>query len=391
MGITSKKPIGKAKEIFLALCLIGGEISSKTVAMLKEDYGNDYIKANVIYYLTKMGCIKRIGVKKDYGYILTPKGCEYLRIKLSDKYDYSDYTNSTSYVSNNGIRIRNRRLTELIYLLYRNGVEFCNHYGDIARIINGYEVTISKPFFVTTKVLRKTNERLAVCFGSRIYGCIVTKTSIIVVYSPDKEHNLYLSREESMQNNLSMLMSRALPPYNEVGALKALYLYPTTEDVIDSFEITPEKIGKSVAQTKKVYENLKYLVSYMNVFNGRTSYDLKYVLDTTLEQRINEVFVDYFELTPCQIKAETSFADSIYDDDILTAVNWMLNPYKIVEAINYVKKKENKILMLCFEEQKELLTKILSISRAAEKYIVIAYLSSKDVIDYIEGKIEEIE
>ncbi len=53
----------------------------------------------------------------------------------------------------------------------------------------------------------------------------------------------------------------------------------------------------------------------MNVINGRTSYDLRYVLDTTLEQRINEVFVDYFELTPCPIKSETSFADSIYDDD----------------------------------------------------------------------------
>lgn len=47
MAITVNKPIGITKEIFLALCLIGGEISKTTVAMLKADFGDSRIRKSV--------------------------------------------------------------------------------------------------------------------------------------------------------------------------------------------------------------------------------------------------------------------------------------------------------------------------------------------------------
>ena len=47
--------------------------------------------------------------------------------------------------------------------------------------------------------------------------------------------------------------------------------------------------------------------------------------------------------------------------------------------------------MLCFEEQKELLKAIAETSYAAKNNIVIASLPSRDVIDYIYGRIDYIE
>lgn len=390
MAITVNKPIGITKEIFLALCLIGGEISKTTVAMLKADFGDSRIRIGTIRYFINNGCIKKIGEKGNYGYILTPKGRQYLSIKFPDKYDYDEYTSSVSYYKDENVRARNRRLTEILYVLYRNGVDITDHYCDMEKIVNGFKITVDEPFFVTAKTLRKTNNYFDKCFGSRAYGCIVTSTSLFVVYSPDREHNLFLNRECKLYESLSGLLSSAEKPYCDVSALKALYLYPTEDDVVDSFTITPEKIGKNVAQTQRVYRRLNYSASCINTFSGN-SYDLRCILEPTLEQEINRVFVEYFELTERRITTDTSFADSLYDGRILTTVNWKLNPSKITEAISYTVQRRERILMLCFEEQKELLKAIAETSYAAKNNIVIASLPSRDVIDYIYGRIDYIE
>lgn len=127
----------------------------------------------------------------------------------------------------------------------------------------------------------------------------------------------------------------------------------------------------------------------MTTFEDCPSY-LRYITDSSLEREINSVFIDYFELTERRITVGTEFADSLYEGGILTATNWTMDPAKIKNAINYVVKKRERILMLCFEEQKYLLESIVRTSNAAKEKIVIAYLASKDVMDYIEGKLDEI-
>ena len=114
---------------------------------------------------------------------------------------------------------------------------------------------------------------------------------------------------------------------------------------MDSFTITPEKIGKNVAQTQRVYRRLNYSASCINTFSGN-SYDLRCILEPTLEQEINRVFVEYFELTERRITTDTSFADSLYDGRVLTTVNWKLNPSKIAEAISYTVQRRERILIL---------------------------------------------
>ena len=96
-------------------------------------------------------------------------------------------------------------------------------------------------------------------------------------------------------------------------------------------------------------------------------------------------------MTERRITTDTSFADSLYDGRILTTVNWKLNPSEITEAISYTVQRRERILMLCFEEQKELLKAITETSYAAKNNIVIASLPSRDVIDYIYGRIDYIE
>lgn len=247
MSITVNKPIGKTKELFLALCLIGGEISKATVSMLKADYGEHYIRVSVIGYFIRNGCIKRRGTNNDYGYVLTQKGCEYLKIKCPDKYDYEEYSYNHAYTKDANVRLRNRRLTQLLYVLYRSGIDICNRDRNMDKIVNGLDVRVDKPFFVTARSLRQTNEFLRKCFGSRAYGCIVTDTSVFVVYSPDREHNLFLNMEKKLNETLAELMKNAASPYNRVGALKALYLYPTEDDIVDSYTIKIEKLDKNRA------------------------------------------------------------------------------------------------------------------------------------------------
>ena len=90
MSVTINKPISNLKELFLAVCLLSGEISQETIRKMKEDYGETAIKNNVIQSLKIGGYIKRYK-RKDvgYGYQLTPKGLEYMKTKLPDRYDYN--------------------------------------------------------------------------------------------------------------------------------------------------------------------------------------------------------------------------------------------------------------------------------------------------------------
>ena len=60
MSISEKKRLSEKKELFLAICLISGEISSETIRRMKADFGDTQIKNNVIQSLRKDGYIKRV-------------------------------------------------------------------------------------------------------------------------------------------------------------------------------------------------------------------------------------------------------------------------------------------------------------------------------------------
>lgn len=390
MSVTNKKIISPIKELFLALCLIGGEVSAITIKMLKDDYGDSYIKRNVVYNLMHKGYIRKIGIKSDYGYVLTEDGFNYLRIKCPHKYRYEAYCSSPSYIYKDSIRERNRRLTTVMYCLVKQGVSITNHYADICNIINHYNVKISETFFVTAKELRSTNERLSMCFGSRMYGCIVSPEGITVVYSPDMEHNLFLSKEEAFHHTLTDVLEYAKPPFNNQENLNTLYLYNNISDIKDSYEVDVSRIDKRVAQTRRAYKHLRYQNSYLNTLSN-SSYEIKDVLFAKNKEQINKVFFDYFDLEPLKVTLETTFADGVYEDGVLTVINWTLNPKKMVQLMRYVLESRDKVLLLCFSEQTKIVDTILSVNKNMKNKVIVASLPRNDVVKYINGEIDEIE
>lgn len=390
MSVTNKKIISPIKELFLALCLIGGEVSANTIKMMKDDYGDGYIKRNVVYNLMHNGYIRKIGIKSDYGYVLTENGFNYLNIKCPHKYRYEAYCPSPSYIYKDSIRERNRRLTTVMYYLVKQGVSITNHYADICNIINHYDVKISETFFVTAKELRSTNERLSMCFGSRMYGCIVSSEGITVIYSPDIEHNLFLSKEEAFHHTLTDVLEYAKPPYNNPETLNIMYLYNNIFDIKDSYEVDVSRIDKRVAQTRRAYKHLRYQNSYLNTLS-HSSYEIEDVLFAKNKEQINRVFFDYFDLEPLKVTLETTFADGVYEDGVLTVINWTLNPKKMVQLMRYVLESRDKVLLLCFSEQTKIVDTILSVNKNMKNKVIVASLPRNDVVKYINGEIDEIE
>lgn len=60
----STRPISYTKELFLVLCLVGRELSPKTVKLFKQDYGEYNVRRNVIYNLVHRGLIKKVDTEK---------------------------------------------------------------------------------------------------------------------------------------------------------------------------------------------------------------------------------------------------------------------------------------------------------------------------------------
>ena len=134
----STRPISYTKELFLVLCLVGRELSPKTVKLFKQDYGEYNVRRNVIYNLVHRGLIKKVGYRKSYSYMLTDRGFEYLMIKFPYKYNYElykDYNEVNMY--NEKIRERNRVLTSVLYCLVKQGVSIENYSGIAEKLFQG--------------------------------------------------------------------------------------------------------------------------------------------------------------------------------------------------------------------------------------------------------------
>ena len=85
MSVTVNKPLSAAKELFLSIALVAGEVSDETVREMKKDFAEYTIRNGVIGILKKRGYIIRIGERDSYGYALTGAGFDYMQINPDNK------------------------------------------------------------------------------------------------------------------------------------------------------------------------------------------------------------------------------------------------------------------------------------------------------------------
>lgn len=118
MSISEKKRLSEKKELFLAICLISGEISSETIRRMKADFGDTQIKNNVIQSLRKDGYIKRVNRKNaGYGYQLTSSGLAYMKIKFPERYEYDLFSESKAYTYDENVRYNDDIRTAICWTL----------------------------------------------------------------------------------------------------------------------------------------------------------------------------------------------------------------------------------------------------------------------------------
>ena len=348
MSVTINKPISKLKELFLTVCLLSGEISQETIRKMKEDYGETAIKNNVIQSLKIGGYIKRYK-RKDvgYGYQLTPKGLEYMKTKLPDRYDYNCYSDSKARKYDDNVRFRNLTLSYILYYLARSGVDLTNHEDDMRSIFSFQAVEVEKPFFVTVKQMRKLHLRFRMIYGYRVYGWIIT-----------------------MQ-----------PPYSANQNYRFLFLYRNESEYIKSFNgfkgyDTKTKFTVSMYQEYRLKKSAACIMS-------KSCNELLSILDDDVVDRINQVFFDEYELTHAPMDRDCRWFSYLYEGTYRTAICPDLSPTTIVEALLIFRPfSEDDVVLLCFDDSFELLQTFFR-RRRLEDRIHLAWLSRKDVMQYI--------
>lgn len=416
MAIAKNRQISKEKEVFMAICLISGIISYQTVRRMKKDWGEVKVKNGIIQTLVADNYIIKISSLsekhgKQYGYQLTPEGLEYFKNKCPNKYDYTLYAKGDAYKYDAATKYRGYQSSMILYTLYKMGVELSDHTREASNIMNGYEETVKTPFFITTKEMKALNIRFKSIYGDRIFGFIISKTKIVAVYAPDKEHNLLLGRENRLINAVTNVLKYTMPPYNNPKNFEFLYLYNSYADVVDSFSLV-NKINKLQAATYRVYKEYKYKTSHI-IFMDNNPYTIWDVLDQNYKNEIDDIFWDYYDLEEYHInKLNALYINAVRitqeNKHLPTVICWDLSPSAIVSTIEYCKEmfeeadkeknkaetnenqEDEKILLLCFKEQTTVLEKIVNLNKSSKRHIVIGSLSSESVYDYLEGKIDHI-
>ena len=382
MSVTINKPISKLKELFLAICLLSGEISQETIRKMKEDYGETAIKNNVIQSLKIGGYIKRYK-RKDvgYGYQLTPKGVEYMKTKLPDRYDYNCYSDSKARKYDDNVRFRNLTSSYILYYLARSGVDLTNHEDDMRSIFSFQAVEVEKPFFVTVKQMRRLHLRFRMIYGYRVYGWIITRDAFWAVYLHDSEHPICLSREESFHVAMGAVREHMQPPYSANQNYRFLYLYRNESEYIKSFNgfkgyDTKTKFTVSMYQEYRLKKSAACIMS-------KSCNELLSILDDDVVDRINQVFFDEYELTHAPMDRDCRWFSYLYEGTYRTAICPYLSPTTIVEALLIFRPfSEDDVVLLCFDDSFELLQTFFR-RRRLEDRIHLAWLSRKDVMQYI--------
>lgn len=394
MSITVNKQLSSAKELFLSIALMAQEISSEAVREMKKDFGDSVIRNSLIKTLKKRGYIQKIGERSSYGYVLTGEGYDYMRIKLPDRFPYQIYQPPT-HIYERELREKRRRMSMVLYNLYREGFDFSNRLAELSALFDGSLTTVEKPFFVSAKEMTYAHSRLNTTYGSRLYGAIVTAEKFYLLYAPSTEKNLHARIETGLYQSMKTALSEAAAPYNFPANTEYLYFYLSHNDLVDSFS----ELGKRSVQTAstcRMYQKSVMKQSHIYRMNCNT-YRLTDLFDENRRRAINAVFMEYYEVKPRmpRYSADTHICGYYRNTDIPVYMVWDLSPSALVSAMDYTRQKgfgiEGKVYMMCFEEDSKAISDILNIDRRMAKHFAVCDLPYHEVIRYINGEIERIE
>ena len=372
MSVTVNKPLSAAKELFLSIALVAGEVSDETVREMKKDFAEYTIRNGVIGILKKRGYIIRIGERDSYGYALTGAGFDYMQIKLPDKFLYHIYSSNTSHIYDKDRRLKRRQLSLVLK-----------------------SVSVDKPFFITTRELGYVHTRLNTAYGSRLYGVIVTKEKFILVYAPSADCNLHARIEMSMYQSICVALSHAAAPYNKNASIEYLYMYKNAEDAADSFSEAGKR-NTMTASTFRFYSKQFLKTSYLYVMNRHT-YRLADIFENQRRQKLCAVFEEYYDIRSMKLRsaADANIRGRYGSTDIPVYMLWDLSPSVLTSAIGYVCQKgfgiNDKVYLLCFEEDVKIVSEILNMNRQLAKHFAVCDLPYTEVDRYIRGEIAAIE
>lgn len=391
MSVSRKKPVAGIKEAFLAIALIAGEVSSTTVRKMKADFGKSKITNHVIYKLSKKNYIQKLGTGNDYSFRLTEEGRDYLMIKCPGKYHSKLYVNGSSTVFyDKNSHTRHGKASLVLYAMWREGIDISASYDKFNAIVNGNQIHIETPFFVSLKAIKKYAPFLNYkVVGTRLYGVVVSEDKILIVYYPDKDNHIIARTEVNLLKSIDTLFSRSISPYNDKNHRELLYLFDDNSNIKDSF-IYNNKPGKNQPATRRFYEANPFVKSHIYLLNGN-SYSLFDILYDSNYQNIYTLFQQYFELESVkQRTTQNILADGIYENGYTTYQCWTLSPAKILEVFRYCNenKSDSIVLFLCFSEQVDTLQSICSIAKLYQKRTYIAHLPKEGVYGTLEGKYE---
>lgn len=386
MSVTINKPISKLKELFLAICLLSGEISAETIKKMKQDYGETQIKNNIIQSLKMDGYIKRISRKENgYGYQLTDLGLEYMKIKLPEKYNYDCFSDSNAYRYDKNVRYRNLTMSFLLYYLAQSNIDLSNNVDKVATIIKGGDASVEQPFFISIKEMRKIHRRMLPHYGYRVFGWIVTSNAFWAVYLTDPQHPICIGREMNVHRSIQNILSYSKNDYSQPLNYRFLFLFRNNNDYIESF------VGYKGRDTRHNFTSSvywKYKLKYSGACVIENGYDnISCIINNTYSQKINDTFIVSYNLSYYGISYSYQQFRYLYDG-YRTAICWNLNPATIIEAFDMCRNDldDNEgIVILCFEESFELLNRLIKRWRL-NKNVYISFITKENVFKYIRMK-----
>lgn len=102
-----------------------------------------------------------------------------------------------------------------------------------------------------------------------------------------------------------------------------------------------------------------------------------------MKDKISRVFFDECDLRPYHPTIDTQFCDGVYGGETLSSMMWYLDPTKMMQIIEYIIQTRNQVLILCFTEQVDTISNIISINKSLKGKVLVYDLSREAVISAI--------
>ena len=114
-------------------------------------------------------------------------------------------------------------------------------------------------------------------------------------------------------------------------------------------------------------------------------------------QKLCAVFEEYYDIRSMKLRsaADANIRGRYGSTDIPVYMLWDLSPSVLTSAIGYVCQKgfgiNDKVYLLCFEEDVKIVSEILNMNRQLAKHFAVCDLPYTEVDRYIRGEISAIE